>query len=1312
VTHPADSSTIQYFYTDPTTGYFLDHVTDELFHTTSFVRDPTSHRKTKTTYPDGGFELYGPFNSFGQPLTYQNTSGGVYQYTYDRGLLYSVTAPDPNVINVTNYGYDANDHLQVVVGPRATSYCTYDALGRLTVLQHPYPNSSTINYVYNTDSTLRSVTDELNHITSFTYDDYKRLASVTTPQRGNGDLRTISTRFWYDTNGNGTSDYSHTFSTPTRTALPSLKVVKAAYDANHRKTSVITGFGTADAATTSFAYDPVGNLTTVTEPNGQAGGINSGAHWTYNYDARNRLISYDDPIPADRNSTYAHTFDWFYDAGSRVYMTVGANDQVTTVDSFDLMNRVLQTTTQQSPSPNAVTKYSYYGPGDPNGGCGFLKTFQDAKLSSGTDAYTYVYDKMGRLTSKQYPLDTYGVHRTEGYTYDAAGNVATYTNRAGNVLTLTYDERDQLIYKHWNDSLTPDVGLGYDTASRLTGITNGNAGEALAYYNDNLLYTDGVSVMGDPGRTVTYTYDWDGNRSTIAYPGGTPVFTYAYTNRNQLDNIHDASAQWVKYVYDPSGNRQYRRTTNSPGNPQTLYFPVDALNRPPTLSTGFNVGGSQTFNYAFDSVGRLKYEQRNGGTADGYTYDLADQIVGFNRDGALAGGTVTGGSEVETLNFDANGNRLQTVDNGVTKNYVTDPLNQYSTDLNGAATYDTKGNLATTGDGWVYTYDAQNRLWLADKSSTNTHVVYYYDGMSRQVARDEITAITTLPVPNNTLIGMQANANNLYVTAENAGNSPLIANRTAIGGWEQFRVEDQGNGYFALKALANGLYVTAENAGASPLIANRPTVGVWEQFQIVSAGSGKVALIARANGKYVTAENAGASSLIANRTAIGAWEQFTLLSLNFTYSVWDGWSLVQEYNSSWTLLNNYLHGNGVDEMVARFGTNNANRIWYYQDGRGNTSHLANDGGALVESYKYDLGGKPFFFNGSGGSILASAYSNRFLYNGRDYSSLTNMYDFRNRFYRPDTSRFLQPDPIGFGGGNNMYRFAGNSAVNAMDPLGLQNVVLLQKDGEGMTEHPYPEGADSSFPGGTTAGGSPGGSASGSPDGGNPFAGSTAGGTGLGGSGIGGPWGISTGGSDTSIGVNFGGLAGTGINVGAPVVGGGGGGGGGGAITRTIVINLTTVIFAGSQSGTKTIHNVTLYPDRNLIVSPPYGGSTFVGVGNVGVRVPGDIRTRTSVTGAYPNFTVNMQATAYSLPLNIGVGLAIPPSVFFVPLLNIQYNLSTSVSFENPLASVSGSHSAYPSIIETVNGDLVYAHYERFGLFGILPGVSVNVPPGN
>jgi hypothetical protein len=133
------------------------------------------------------------------------------------------------------------------------------------------------------------------------------------------------------------------------------------------------------------------------------------------------------------------------------------------------------------------------------------------------------------------------------------------------------------------------------------------------------------------------------------------------------------------------------------------------------------------------------------------------------------------------------------------------------------------------------------------------------------------------PLPNGAVVGIQAMANGRFVVAENAGNSPLIANRTTVGPWEEFQVLDVGNGYIALRSLINGLYVCAENFGGSPLIANRTTVGTWEQFQAVDTGSGNFALIARANGKYVCADNAGSSSLIANRTGIGGWEQFRLV---------------------------------------------------------------------------------------------------------------------------------------------------------------------------------------------------------------------------------------------------------------------------------------------------------------------------------------------------------------------------------------------------------------------------------------------------
>ncbi|WP_240702074.1 lectin [Trinickia terrae] len=142
----------------------------------------------------------------------------------------------------------------------------------------------------------------------------------------------------------------------------------------------------------------------------------------------------------------------------------------------------------------------------------------------------------------------------------------------------------------------------------------------------------------------------------------------------------------------------------------------------------------------------------------------------------------------------------------------------------------------------------------------------------------------TAPVVNSTtgvatVISFQSRTNGLYVTAESAGSQPLIANRTAIGSWEQFDLVDAGNGAIALRSHADGMYVTAENAGAAPLIANRTAVGPWETFDLIVQPStnGAVALRAHANGKYVTATNAGQGQLIATATVVGGWEQFDMI---------------------------------------------------------------------------------------------------------------------------------------------------------------------------------------------------------------------------------------------------------------------------------------------------------------------------------------------------------------------------------------------------------------------------------------------------
>jgi len=47
------------------------------------------------------------------------------------------------------------------------------------------------------------------------------------------------------------------------------------------------------------------------------------------------------------------------------------------------------------------------------------------------------------------------------------------------------------------------------------------------------------------------------------------------------------------------------------------------------------------------------------------------------------------------------------------------------------------------------------------------------------------------------------------------------------------------------------------------------------------------------------------------------------------------------------------------------------------------------------------------------------------------------YTYRARYYDPQVGRFLQRDPLGFGGGDvNLYNYVGGNPVNLVDQLGL------------------------------------------------------------------------------------------------------------------------------------------------------------------------------------------------------------------------------------------------------------------------------------
>ncbi|HEU5474728.1 MAG TPA: family 43 glycosylhydrolase [Actinophytocola sp.] len=243
--------------------------------------------------------------------------------------------------------------------------------------------------------------------------------------------------------------------------------------------------------------------------------------------------------------------------------------------------------------------------------------------------------------------------------------------------------------------------------------------------------------------------------------------------------------------------------------------------------------------------------KRDGGTnrvvmVNGLTMDSNWNTTGFGTE--QAGATISGGRIWLRVNADI----------------------RPGTGRQGRFSYSTDGvNFTPLGPGFVMGND-----WRFFMGYRYAIFNYATQALGGAVTVPQFTLAGPNPAPPSRVVSLRAQANGRYVTAENAGASPLIANRTTIGLWEQFDLINNANGSVSFRARANNNYVCADNAGASALIANRTAIGPWEEFDLINNANGSVSLRARANNNIVTAD---ANPLIANRTTIGASEQFDLV---------------------------------------------------------------------------------------------------------------------------------------------------------------------------------------------------------------------------------------------------------------------------------------------------------------------------------------------------------------------------------------------------------------------------------------------------
>lgn len=134
---------------------------------------------------------------------------------------------------------------------------------------------------------------------------------------------------------------------------------------------------------------------------------------------------------------------------------------------------------------------------------------------------------------------------------------------------------------------------------------------------------------------------------------------------------------------------------------------------------------------------------------------------------------------------------------------------------------------------------------------------------------------------------------------------------------------------------------------------------------------------------------------------------------------------VLEYDgSTGQILRHYPYGNGIDEALNQVELS-GDRQTLIPDIQGSTiASLGSVSGTLTKT-----GYRAF------GQSASTTGSLR--YTGRRIDAETNgLYYYRARMYSPEWGRFLQPDPIGYAGGQNMYAYVGNDPMNNVDPSGL------------------------------------------------------------------------------------------------------------------------------------------------------------------------------------------------------------------------------------------------------------------------------------
>jgi RHS repeat-associated protein len=738
----------------------------------------------------------------------------------------------------------------------------------------------------------------------------------------------------------------------------------------------------ARSNTTFFQYNPRGQVTRVTHPDG--------SYVQYGYDNHGDRTSVTDEL--------GHTTSYAYDDYKRVvYVTNPLNQTTSYVYAQDWAIAYNQTTSNPKGAFSPIGRQVHYAY-DENWQRTIMRVPPTSDPhSDSNDAWTF-------------------------YGYDAAGNLLAVRDPRGYQTTFGYDNRNRRTSA--TDALNEATTWQYDATSNMTRETRPDQSYRRAEYDSMNRVIDSYGFAGEH---THYDRDLAGNvHQLVDAKGAGYVFYYDAMNRKASAWYPPDATNSTRYdawYRDAVGN-VYRHDSPA-GNVQI--FEYDNRNRMYHSYWWGNAGPDTTIGY--DVASRMISAVTNGGeTSIGFGYDDANRKIW--EDQTLSGYPTR---RVNTP-ADADGNRTSLdVANYYHIDYGFNQRNQLSA-IGGFANfhYDANGNMTNREGVWGYTnetnfaYDELSRVTQTELGANGwiyARSHYQYDSLSRQAAtwRDEQSSKgeTFWYTADNQLAVVEYNADQVWtgnpqnwnrwvgytLTADTLNRQSVNDNGTVTGytpdGMNQYTtVGSQGIGY-------DGNFNLNSWGGA--------TVSYDAQNEMTSLNNGNTA--------QFTYDGLGRC---VRRTINGVPRLFT----------YDGWKPMLEWDQWGNFLAWNVYGAGSDEILAR-GDSTYGALIYKQDHHGNVVGLLDGAGNVIEKYTYDAFGQPTVTD-YWGNVRGSTswYGNRFMFQGREWIAELGIYDFRNRMYHPALGRFLQPDPLGFGGGDaNLFRYCGGDPVNCSDPDG-------------------------------------------------------------------------------------------------------------------------------------------------------------------------------------------------------------------------------------------------------------------------------------